>query len=277
MPELPEVEVVCRQLQKQIKKEDQILEVEFLSPKLRTALKLPKKLKFPLKEVQIFRRSKYLLFSFDKGFFVTHLGMTGKWRIVKKAKDLKGLLQKHDHILWHWKSGSVWIYNDTRRFGVFEFETQIEKSKWLQKLGPEPLSEDFPFQDVIRKIKKSNRVIKDTIMDAQVIVGVGNIYACEVLFQSKINPFAKSSQISAEKLGLMLKKVQILLAQAIQSGGSTIQNYTHTNGESGRFQNSHQVYGREGLPCTVCSETIQRKMFHGRSTFWCPQCQKNFR
>lgn len=274
MPELPEVEVVCRQLQKQIKDKDQILEIEFLSPKLRTSLKLPKTLKFPLEEVRVSRRSKYLLFSFDKGFFVTHLGMTGKWRIVNNSKDLVGNLQKHDHILIKWKSHRVWIYNDTRRFGVFEFEEEIKNSKWLQKLGPEPLSDAFPFEEVIKKIKKTDRVIKDTIMDAQVIVGVGNIYACEVLFQSGVNPFAKSSRISAEKIGLMLKKVQLLLSEAIRGGGSTIQNYTHTNGEQGKFQNNHQVYAREGLPCFSCSGNIQRKMFHGRSTFWCPRCQK---
>lgn len=274
MPELPEVEIVCRQLQKEISASDQIHSIKFLSPKLRTDLKLPKNFNFPLSQVHLQRRSKYILFHFDKGFFVTHLGMTGKWRILKKASSLESQLQKHDHVLIFWKSGSVWVYNDTRRFGVFEFSKQLESSKWLTSLGPEPLSSEFDEVSVIEKIRSSERVIKDTIMDAKVIVGVGNIYACEALFLSRINPFRKACKLSKGQLSELLKNIQKILKMAIKNGGSTIQNYTQTNGESGKFQNSHRVYGREDQSCKVCTENIQRKMFHGRSTFWCPSCQK---
>lgn len=274
MPELPEVEVVCRQLQKEIAKCDQIKKVQFLSPKLRTDLKLPKNLEFPLKTVHLQRRSKYILFCFDKGFFVTHLGMTGQWRILRNNLNLDSSLKKHDHVLIFWKDGDVWVYNDTRRFGVFEFCKDLDSSKWLKNLGPEPLTDDFDEAQVIGKIQSSERVIKDTIMDAKVIVGVGNIYACEALFLSHINPFRKASKIKKEQLSDLLKGIQKILKTAIKNGGSTIQNYTQTNGESGKFQNRHKVYGREGLACKVCSEIIQRKMFHGRSTFWCPHCQK---
>lgn len=274
MPELPEVEVVCRQLQKEIDENDQIVKVQFLSPKLRTDLKLPKDLEFPLSKVHLQRRSKYILFQFDKGFFVTHLGMTGQWRILRNNLNLDSTLKKHDHVLIFWKSGSVWLYNDTRRFGVFEFSKNLNSSKWLKNLGPEPLTDDFNQDLVIEKIRSSDRVIKDTIMDAKIIVGVGNIYACEALFLSHINPFRKASKIKKEQLSDLMKNIQKILKTAIKNGGSTIQNYTQTNGESGKFQNRHKVYGREGLACKVCSENIQRKMFHGRSTFWCPCCQK---
>lgn len=269
MPELPEVEIISRQLKAAIKPQDGIVGIQFLSPKLRTDLKLPKKLKFPLMELHIERRSKFLIFSYLGGGFISHLGMTGSWRILNQP-----LVKKHDHILIKWKSGSVWLYNDPRRFGVFEFLDERKSSKWLANLGQEPLLLDIDFEKLIDKIKNSSRAIKDTIMDAKIIVGVGNIYACESLYLARLNPFKKAQKNSRADIKVLLLVIQKVLNQAIEKGGSSIQNFSHSDGSKGQYQKEHLVYGRDGEKCVDCKTIIRRKLFHGRGTFWCPKCQK---
>lgn len=269
MPELPEVEILARQLKAALKPQDRIVEIQFLSPKLRTDLKLPKNLKFPLMELNIERRSKFLIFSYLGGGFISHLGMTGSWRVLNRPS-----MKKHDHILIKWKSGSVWLYNDPRRFGVFEFLDRKKPSKWLVNLGQEPLSQDIDFEKLIDKIQGSSRAIKDTIMDAKIIVGVGNIYACESLYLARLSPFKKAQKISRSDMKVLFIVIQKVLSQAIEKGGSSIQNFLHSDGSKGQYQKEHLVYGREGEKCVDCKTIIRRKLFHGRGTFWCPKCQK---
>ncbi|MCB0368360.1 MAG: bifunctional DNA-formamidopyrimidine glycosylase/DNA-(apurinic or apyrimidinic site) lyase [Bdellovibrionales bacterium] len=269
MPELPEVEVLVRQLDKAVRKSKQLKSVSFMSPKLRTELKIPKTLRFPLEILKIYRRSKFIIFEFDGGFFISHLGMSGSWRIVKKLE-----FKKHDHIVLDWGSSRYWVYNDPRRFGIFEYSKVLTSSPWIKKLGQEPLVPDFDFIKWSMQVRKSQRAVKDLLMDSKIIVGVGNIYACESLFLSGINPFKAGSSVSVNRLKNLLLEVQKVLQSAIKNGGSSIQNYAHTNGEKGLFQKVHKVYGREGEGCLVCGTFVKKKFLHGRGTFWCPSCQK---
>ncbi|MCK6600008.1 MAG: bifunctional DNA-formamidopyrimidine glycosylase/DNA-(apurinic or apyrimidinic site) lyase [Bdellovibrionaceae bacterium] len=269
MPELPEVEIVKLNLEQALEPGDEVENIEFLSSKLRTQLCLPKDIRWPLSINKLERRSKYILLHFSGGFLLSHLGMTGSWRVEKKIKA-----QKHDHVIIRWKKGNFWIYNDPRRFGVFEFGVNTLTNKWLAKLGPEPLDKDFDTAAFLQSLKSSQRSIKVLLMDAKVIVGVGNIYACEALFRAKINPFVKARGLSSKKLELLLSSVKDILQTAIKKGGSTIDSFKNVSGEKGAYQKQHLVYGREGEKCVICSQVIRRKVQVGRSTFWCPRCQK---
>lgn len=269
MPELPEVEVLRRDLESRFPKPARLTKVHLLSPKLRTPLVWPSRLKNKSIEVlSLKRRSKYLIFITDSGVFISHLGMSGYWRVETKPQKLK-----HDHVMLEWENGDFWVYNDPRRFGVFEYYPDETKVKWFRELGPEPFSDDFFHPDVFQKIKRSDRAIKSIIMDAKVLVGVGNIYASEALFAAKIQPFKSGKKISKEKITELLNVIRQTLSKAIEAGGSSISDYVHANGEEGNFQNEHLVYAREGELCHRCTAKIKMKKCQGRSTFWCSKCQ----
>ncbi|OYZ23262.1 MAG: DNA-formamidopyrimidine glycosylase [Bdellovibrio sp. 28-41-41] len=269
MPELPEVEVLRRDLLARMPKPSRIRAIRFLSPKLRTPLKMPKALVGKTLLVRdIERRSKFLIFNIEGGVFISHLGMSGYWRAEKVRSEIK-----HDHVIIEWENGDLWVYNDPRRFGVFEFYPDLSKAKWFSHLGPEPFSDEFLASQVVDKIRRSERAIKSIIMDAKVMVGVGNIYASEALFKAGINPFKTGKRVSSERISRLLFAIRETLAKAIKGGGSSIRDYVHVGGEKGQFQNEHLVYGRSGEMCTLCSSKIQSKKIQGRSTFWCRNCQ----
>lgn len=269
MPELPEVEVLRRDLLTRLPKPSRIRRLLFLSPKLRTPLKLPKSMHDkPLEVTGIQRRSKFLIFTLDQGVLVSHLGMSGCWRAETVRSEIK-----HDHVIIEWENGDLWVYNDPRRFGVFEFHPDLSKVKWFSQLGPEPFSDEFLAKPVIDKIRGSERAIKSIIMDAKVMVGVGNIYASEALFKAGINPFKTGKRVSSERIQRLLICIRETLSKAIEGGGSSIRDYVHASGEKGNFQNEHLVYGRSGEKCTHCGSKIQAKKIQGRSTFWCRKCQ----
>lgn len=270
MPELPEVEVLRRDLLTRMPKPSRIRRLQFLSPKLRTPLTLPKSLlKKPIVVTGIERRSKFLVFRLEEGVFVSHLGMSGYWRAETKRSEIK-----HDHVIIEWENGDLWVYNDPRRFGIFEFHPDLSEVKWFTQLGPEPFSDEFLAQPVIDKIRGSQRAIKSIIMDAKVMVGVGNIYASEALYKAGINPFKPGNRVSFESLRRLLVVIRNTLSKAIDGGGSSIRDYVHVSGEKGKFQNEHLVYGRSGEKCTQCDSKIQSKKIQGRSTFWCRKCQR---
>lgn len=269
MPELPEVEVLRRDLLSRLPNPPIIKRIQFRAPKLRTPLTLPKNLKnksFLVKDIQ--RRSKFLIFETDQGILISHLGMSGYWRVEKSLS-----LIKHDHVVIEWESGVFWIYNDPRRFGFFEYYSDQSKVKWFKHLGPEPFADLFFETSTIDKIRSSDRAIKSIIMDAKVMVGVGNIYASEALFKAGINPFKKGRRVSVKKISELLVVIREVLAKAIEGGGSSIRDYVHASGEKGSFQNEHLVYGRDGDVCVHCGTVIQIKKIQGRSTFWCRSCQ----
>lgn len=269
MPELPEVEVLRRDLQARLPKPAIIKRIQILSPKLRTPLVLSKEIKNKsLEVVELKRRSKYLIFKMSQGILLSHLGMSGKWRVEKNRQ-----LKTHDHVVIEWENSDYWVYNDPRRFGVFEYHKDEKLVKWLRHLGPEPFSDEFFQDDIIEKIKSSKRCIKSIIMDAKVMVGVGNIYASEALFSAGIHPFKLGTRVSKGKIYELLRVIRKTLSRAIEAGGSSISDYVHADGERGWFQNEHSVYSREGEPCLKCGTKIKSKKSQGRSAFWCPRCQ----
>ncbi len=269
MPELPEVEVLRRDLLSKMPKPARLVRIQLLAPKLRTLLKLPSSIKNKsIEMLDIRRRSKYLIFVTDQGLFLSHLGMSGRWRVSSELQKIK-----HDHVVLEWESGAFWVYNDPRRFGVFEYYKTLNQVKWLKDLGPEPLAPDFASAQVIAKIRNSNRAIKSIIMDAKVLVGVGNIYASESLYKAGIDPFNLGSKVSVKKLNALLVVVQETLQKAIDNGGSSIRDYVHSDGGQGNYQQHHLVYGRDGEPCAQCGNKIRIEKIQGRSTFWCNKCQ----
>lgn len=271
MPELPEVETVCRQLEAKIKGEA-LVKVESLRKDLRSPLPKTFTLSRPQKVLKISRRSKYILIELEEGLLLSHLGMTGAWRF----EDLSSL-RKHDHVILHFERGSKLVYNDPRRFGVLEWIPQKSKrgeSPWLKDLGPEPLSEAWTVQSFFQNLKRFKVPVKVALMNPKLVVGVGNIYASEILFRAGVRPTRRACRITQAQAEMIFKHTRIVLEEAILAGGSTIENYKNLEGQEGGFQQSHKVYGRESLPCCFCHTPIRAKVIGGRSTFWCPTCQR---
>ncbi len=267
MPELPEVEVTLQGLQPHIEKST-LNEVVIRTHKLRYLI--PDNLKTTLTNQQltsIKRRGKYLIFSFEKSQCIVHLGMSGSLRIVEKKSEWR----KHDH--WHWQFESAGIrYHDPRRFG---FLTWLEdRTESIRKMGVEPLEKTFTGHFLYEVCKNSKRAIKSLIMDQKIIVGVGNIYANEVLFLSKIHPSQKACMISKEKCISLCVNLQNTLRTAIKVGGSTLKDFVNPDGTHGYFSQKIHVYALCGESCTFCKSKIERIIIGNRSTFFCPNCQK---
>jgi formamidopyrimidine-DNA glycosylase len=277
MPELPEVEVVKRGFEKALADRSGavlITRFEFLRKDLRDVIPVKKFEKLQGSQLlKIARRAKYLIFTTNLGEFISHLGMTGSWRRQSSIGDQR----PHDHIRIHFLVDGIsesWVYHDPRRFGIFDFLDGKTQAQRLGHLGPEPLLEQFTGEYLWQSLRQRSSAIKTAIMDQKVVVGVGNIYASEALFQAGIRPSLRAqkiTQIQAQKLVAAIKKT---LLQAIEAGGSTISDFKSTENQSGYFQAQHQVYGRAGEECRVCGSRIKVAVTAGRSTFWCLRCQR---
>lgn len=271
MPELPEVEVVKEGLSQLIKPSDPIEKIEFLRKDLRW--KLPHTMADKVSGqtiLKLFRRAKYILFETQDFYIISHLGMTGSWR---QGKELK----LHDHIVLAFNSGTQLIYNDPRRFGIFDIipKTKLKTDKKFVHLGPEPLvAEEFNADYLFAKSRKRSVPIKSFIMDQKIVVGVGNIYASEALFLAGIRPLARTSKITRVQSQNLVAAIQKVLTEAIQLGGSSIRDYKQADGSSGGFQEQHFVYGRDQQTCRRCRGLIRSQVLAGRNTFWCIKCQK---
>lgn len=274
MPELPEVEVVKRGLQCKIESSRKPLVIEsfeFLRKNLRDPI--------PVKELRslhgaqllkISRRAKYLLFSTSQGDFLSHLGMTGSWRKQNSNQDNR----LHDHVKIHFTNGSTWAYCDPRRFGIFDILNSKTQDKRLAHLGPEPLHDSFTGEVLWASLRQRSSSLKAAIMDQKVVVGVGNIYAAEALFMAKIKPLLKADKLSQNRAQTLVEAIKKVLLQAIEAGGSTISDFESADSSAGYFQQQHQVYDRAGLACYRCAAKIKVTVTAGRSTFWCPGCQR---
>lgn len=278
MPELPEVETICRGIEPALKGQT-IARVDTHRIGLRKPF--PKNLKKTLenaKVMQVSRRAKYILLGLDTGVvLVIHLGMSG--RILLAGKD--HVLQKHDHFIVHLKNGKQMVLNDARRFGIVDLVAgaDMESHPLFAHLGPEPLSNHFSGPVLAAALAGRKAAIKIAIMDQRIVVGVGNIYASEALFLAGINPKTPAGRIHgvrAEKLAAAIKQV---LKKAIQAGGSTLRDHRQANGEMGYFQHQFAVYDREGEACPGCNcdigktKGIKRIVQGGRSSFYCPRKQ----
>lgn len=271
MPELPEVEIVCRNLSEMIKPREKILDWIFFRADLR--FKIPKKqlqslINQPLINIQ--RRAKYILFNFQEDVVISHLGMTGSWRMEAQNWPKK----KHDHLAFEISKKRFLVYQDPRRFGFIEVIKRSKISERFVALGAEPLDKATDFKLLTEAFKKLNAPIKNALMNQKLLVGVGNIYASEALFRAGVNPLSKCSKITQKEYVKIWKEVAVILNDAISKGGSTIENYRNSFGEKGDFQNSFFVYGRAGEECLKCHTLITSRMLAGRNTFWCPSCQK---
>ena len=284
MPELPEVEITKKTLQKYVQ-DQYITDVKIKNYNLRYKINKNFRKKVIKKKIKkITRRSKYLIFHLsDKTFFIIHLGMTGRILVGKNNTLLdtsfyssNSSINKHNHLYYFFKK-YVMIYNDTRRFGFIKFYTEQEllKSSHLIYLGVEPLSKSLNFRYFKERIKGFKKSIKNTLMDQSFICGLGNIYVNEALFISKISPGRISFKIKDNEIILLIKSIKTILKKSIVFGGSTIKDFHNSQGKSGQFQNFFKVYGKEGQGCprSSCNGTIQRSVISSRATFFCTKCQ----
>jgi formamidopyrimidine-DNA glycosylase len=260
MPELPEVETTRLGLLPRL--QGRILEhIVVRNPRLRWPVPgdLEARLAgLPLKALT--RRGKYLLFDFGAATQIVHLGMSGSLRFAEPGEPAA----LHDHVDWLFDGGSTLRLRDPRRFGAVLWTDDVSQHPLLAHLGPEPLTPEFDAAYLHAQCQRRNAAIKHVIMDAQVVVGVGNIYASESLFHAGIRP-------ACARLVEAIKRV---LTAAIAAGGSSLRDYVATDGELGYFQLQTRVYDREGLPCKVCATPIRRIVQGQRASFYCPGCQR---
>jgi formamidopyrimidine-DNA glycosylase len=271
MPELPEVEIVIRNLREILQPPFQIRGWRFFRKDLR--FKIPQKELLQLTQQKILgltRRAKYILFELETHFLISHLGMTGSWRV----EFVDWVVHKHDHLAFQFNPNEVLVYEDARRFGFIEVCAKADFVERFSSVGIEPLEAQSDFAKLTQKMKKLQAPIKNALMNQNMIVGVGNIYASEILFRAQVLPLKKCSKVTRASYIEIWKWTKIILEQAISKGGSTIENYKNSFGESGNFQNEFQVYGRDGKACFVCGSKIKSKNLAGRNTFWCATCQK---
>jgi formamidopyrimidine-DNA glycosylase len=270
MPELPEVEVVRRDLAEELKAHPKIVKFRFNRKDLRFELPLRRLAKLEgSRIIAIHRRAKYLIFKTEKGSFLSHLGMTGHWRF--EAGPLSQ--QKHDHVVLELSDSRFLVYQDPRRFGFIDI-VEGENSKYFLHLGPEPLSDSFSGRYLYEITRSKSQAIKTLIMDQKFVVGVGNIYASESLFLSGIRPNKASKKMTLLQCESLYNNIVETLAKAIDAGGSSIKDFRSTDGRGGRYQKSFKVYGREGENCRCGVAKIRSAVIGGRNSFWCPACQK---
>ena len=304
LPELPEVETVKRGLEQSVLNKE-ISRVALNRPDLR--FKIPESLRYISGRhfVRFRRRAKYILADLDdKSVVLIHLGMSGRWTIFS-GKDTNGaglslprqtnggtlgpfahatgFSGRHDHVEIHFTDGSAMVYTDPRRFGFidhFQASGEAEHPR-LKPLGPEPLT-GWTSEAFAARLRDCQKAIKTALLDQKFVVGVGNIYACEALFRSKINPRLPANRLVQKngaprrRLVALVDAARTVLQEAIAAGGSSLNDFAHTDGNLGYFSHQFDVYGREGEACKAagCDGTIKRINQQGRSTFYCPRCQK---
>jgi formamidopyrimidine-DNA glycosylase len=268
MPELPEVETTVRGLER-VLKGHRIAHVESRRPDLRRALPVDLGQRLTGSRVTALRRrAKYGMIDTDRGdTLVFHLGMSGRWRVDPSE------MEKHDHFVIETDEGRRVALNDPRRFGSLDIERTDALNEWLpfKALGPEPL--DLNAEDLKRRLAGRTAPIKLLLLDQRVVAGLGNIYVCEALFRAGIHPRRAGGSISLARLKHLVPAIHDVLAEAIEARGSTLRDFASPDGELGYFSKKFAVYGREGEPC-VCGGTVKRIVQGGRSTFFCPKCQR---
>ena len=216
------------------------------------------------------RRSKYLLFRFDTGTLLIHLGMSGSLRVVRRGE----VLRKHDHVDFDFGATRVLRYHDPRRFGLVLWTSGGAAHPLLAHLGPEPLEEDFTAAYLRERARGRRVAVKPFLMDGKVVVGVGNIYASEALFRAGIRPGRAAGRLSMPDCARIVVATREVLRAAIREGGTTLRDFVGSDGEPGYFAQELAVYGRTGAPCRNCEAPIRQRVLGQRSTFWCPSCQK---
>jgi len=288
MPELPEVETVRRGLAP-VMEGASFLKVEVRQRKLRWPLPKDFEKRLEGQTVEgLGRRAKYLLADLSSGdVLLMHLGMSGSFRIGKDAKPglyyhERSKSTAHDHIVFHMSNGATVTFNDPRRFGSMKLvpRTKLDAEPLLRALGPEPLGNAFDAAMLAKACQAKKTSLKAALSDQRVVAGLGNIYVCEALFRARLSPKRQASTIADrngkpnERAKVLVEAIRAVLNDAIKAGGSSLRDHRRTDGSLGDFQLNFQVYGREGEPCPRCKGKIKRIVQTGRSTFYCPACQK---
>jgi formamidopyrimidine-DNA glycosylase len=293
MPELPEVETVRRGLQPAME-----------GAKIVKAEARRKDLRFPFQKdfvarlegqtvTGLGRRAKYLMADLTSGdVLLMHLGMSGSFRVLKDDDKMapghfhyeRNQDRLHDHVIFHMSSGAAIIFNDPRRFGYMKIiaRNDLEDEPLLKGLGPEPLGNEFDAAMLARSCFNKKTSMKAALLDQRVVAGLGNIYVCEALYRGHLSPRRLAATLATRKgeptdhAARLVDAIHDVLNLAIKAGGSSLRDHRQTNGELGYFQHSFQVYDREGEKCLTpgCGGTVKRFTQNGRSTFWCPKCQK---
>jgi formamidopyrimidine-DNA glycosylase len=301
MPELPEVETVRRGLQPAME-----------GAKIVTAEVRRKDLRFPFQKdfvarlegqtvTSLGRRAKYLMADLASGdVLVMHLGMSGSFRVLigegekipGEFHNPRGEARAHDHVVFKMSSGAAIVFNDPRRFGYMKVIARkgLEDEPLLRGLGPEPLGNEFDASMLAQSCANKKTSLKAALLDQRVVAGLGNIYVCEALFRAHLSPRRLAATLSTktgqrrgvagagptDHAGRLVEAIHAVLNQAIKAGGSSLRDHRQTSGELGYFQHSFQVYDREGEKCqtATCGGIVRRFTQNGRSTFWCPKCQK---
>jgi len=283
MPELPEVETVRRGLLP-VLEGGVIARAEVNRPDLRWPL--PERMAERLTGKQVTtlrRRSKYLLADLDSGeTLLVHLGMSG--RMLVSGAQIGGFYhdhpapQKHDHVVLHMDGGARITFNDARRFGAMDLmpTDRADQHMLLAGLGPEPFGNDFNEPYLAARLKGRKTPIKAALLDQRVVAGLGNIYVAETLYRARISPLRLAGDLVETQVHGLVPVIREVLAEAIEAGGSSLRDFRQASGELGYFSKHFQVYDREGDPCETpgCSGTITRTVQSGRSSFWCPACQR---
>ena len=270
MPELPEVETTIKGLNPLIGLK--VYKVNILTKKIRYIV--PKginKIQEKSRITNIRRISKYIVIDFSNNYsLIFHLGMSGRLKIL----DNYQLNEKHDHFTICFQGSKYLIFNDPRRFGFIDFDKTniIHNRKYLSILGFDALSKNLTNKYLFNKINKTEVIIKQILLNQQIIAGIGNIYASEILFESKISPFKKGKELKMHEISKLIVSTRKILKRAIRYGGSSIKDYVAVDGTVGNFQSNFKVYGKAGEKISNC--IIKKKILHGRSTYYCPKLQK---
>lgn len=281
MPELPEVETVRRGLAPAMEGH-RIERAEVNRPDLRWPL--PEGMAARLEGAtveRLRRRSKYILADLDTGeSLLIHLGMSGRMLVsgtmLGDFHHDHPAPQKHDHVVLHMQGGARITFNDARRFGAMDLvRTDREAAHWLlSSLGPEPFGNDFNETYLVAALKERKSPIKTVLLDQRVVAGLGNIYVSEVLFRAGIDPRRAANRIAAARIATLVPVIRAVLSEAIEAGGSSLRDHRQADGELGYFQHAFRVYDREEEPCPACATPIKRIVQGGRSSYFCPACQK---
>jgi formamidopyrimidine-DNA glycosylase len=271
VPELPEVETTRRGIEPHVLGV-RVTEVIVRRGDLRQLVSKDLSAIEGRKVLKVGRRSKYLLLGTDDGGTVLiHLGMSGSLRVIPPSDPWK----THDHVGITLTNGKQLRFHDPRRFGlVLRLTGEPMEHALLKNLGPEPLEDDFTAAHLQAACAKRSAAIKPVIMDAKVVVGVGNIYASEALFRAGILPRTAAKRVSKPRLAKLVKAIRDVLTDSIKEGGTTLRDFLHSDGEPGYFKQRLFVYERKGEPCRVCKTPIRHAVLGQRSTYWCPKCQK---
>jgi len=271
VPELPEVETTLRGIKPHLLGQ-KIKQIQLRNPSLRWPV--PQSIIKHLKNKTILdltRRAKYILFKTEKHTFILHLGMTGSVRILTEKTEPR----KHDHIDFEFDNGTILRITDPRRFGALLYteNDKVNDHFLLNKLGPEPLSKNLTAAYLLQRANKRKVAIKTFLMNNHIVVGVGNIYATESLFASGLHPNRPVNTVTLKQFEKLVDEVQSILKAAIKKGGTTLKDFSKSDGKPGYFKQYLRVYGRPGLPCLICKTELQKLKIGQRNTVYCPTCQ----